>query len=69
MAKKEKKKSMKMQTEPSKSEIKKCIKRSLCVKKQSGKMKILMQISICASVLFRDCSVSMDVQLVENQGY
>lgn len=32
-------------------------------------MKILMQISICASLLFRDCSVSMEVQLAENQGY
>lgn len=32
-------------------------------------MKILMQISICASLLFRDCSVSTDVQLVETQDH
>lgn len=32
-------------------------------------MKILMQISVCASLVFRDCSVSMEVQLVETQRY
>lgn len=32
-------------------------------------MKIFMQISICASLTFRDCSVSMEVQLVETQDY
>lgn len=32
-------------------------------------MKNLMQISICARLLFRDYSVSMEVQLVEKQGY
>jgi len=38
-------------------------------KEAKWEMNILIQISVYASLVFRDCSVSMKVQLVENQRY